>query len=275
MSELASEDFKARLGSFVDGRRAEVFITTVILANAVVLGLETSRAIMDRWGDLLRLADQVMLAIFVLELAAKAYVHRSGFHRDGWRVFDTIVVGIALVPAAGPFAVLRALRVLRVLRLITMVPSMRKVVAGLLAAIPGIGSIMSIMVLMFYVAAVIATKLFGEAFPQWFGTLFESAYTLFQVMTLESWSMGIVRPVMERFPYAWAFFVPYILLATFTMLNLFIAVIVNAMQSEAQADRLEIESQASDERGDIRSDVASLRDEIVALRNALRESRPG
>jgi voltage-gated sodium channel len=151
-------------------------------------------------------------------------------------VFDFVVVAIALVPASGPLSVLRALRVLRVLRVLTIVPSMRRVVGGLLAAIPGLASIAGVLALIFYVFAVITTNLFGDRFPEWFGSIGHSLYTLFQVMTLESWSMGIVRPVMEVYPYAWAFFIPFILIATFTMLNLFIGIIVNAMQSITDAD---------------------------------------
>ena len=149
------------------------------------------------------------------------------------------MVAIALIPASGPFAVLRALRVLRVLRLLTMVPSIRRVVGALLAAIPGLGSIGLMLLIIYYVFAVIATNLFAASHPEWFGTLGHSFYSLFQIMTLESWSMGIARPVMETFPYAWAFFVPFILLATFTMLNLFIAIIVNAMQNYSAAEHKE------------------------------------
>jgi len=164
-------------------------------------------------------------------------VHRTRFFRDPWSVFDFLVVAIALVPASGQLAVLRALRVLRVLRILTIVPSMRRVVGGLLAAIPGLASIGMVLALVFYVFAVITTNLFGGAFPDWFGTLGRSLYTLFQVMTLESWSMGISRPVMEVYPYAWIFFIPFILIATFTMLNLFIGVIVSAMQSFSDDDK--------------------------------------
>jgi voltage-gated sodium channel len=190
-------------------------------------------------------------------------------------VFDFLVVAIALVPASGPFAVLRALRVLRVLRILTIVPSMRRVVGGLLAAIPGLGSIAAVLGLIFYVFAVIATKLFGAAFPDWFGTLGRSLYTLFQVMTLESWSMGIARPVMETFPYAWVFFVLFILVATFTMLNLFIGIIVNAMQSVTegeQARTVEAVVQARDHvEADLHAEVRLLRGEIAQLRGLLRE----
>ena len=213
--------WRATLGVWLERPRVQNTLIALIVVNAIVLGLETSAAIMERWGTLLSVLDRLILAVFVVEIALRIAVHRLRFFRDPWSVFDFIVVGIALLPASGPFAVLRALRVLRVLRLLSMVPSMRRVVAGLLAAIPGLGSVIAIIGILFYVSAVIATKLFGERFPEWFGHLGESAYTLFQIMTLESWSMGIVRPVMEVYPQAWMFFVPFILIATFTMLNLF------------------------------------------------------
>ena len=183
-------------------------------------------------------------------------------------MFDFVVIGIALVPSSGPFAVLRALRVLRVMRLISMVPSMRRVATGLLTAIPGLVSVVGIIAVILYVSAVMATKLFGAQFPQWFGTLGESAYTLFQVMTLESWSMGIVRPVMEIFPYAWLFFVVYILVSTFTMLNLFIAVVVNAMQQEGQREHAE-EVKAASGTDTLQQEISALRTELQELRRLL------
>jgi voltage-gated sodium channel len=147
---------------------------------------------------------------------------------------------------------------------------MRRVVSGLLAAIPGLSSVFAILALIFYVASVIATKLFAESFPEWFGTLGASAYTLFQVMTLESWSMGIARPVMEAHPYAWVFFVLFILVSTFTMLNLFIAVIVNAIQSDshAQADRVEanVVARVDADTGALAVELAALRAEIGELK---------
>ena len=213
----------------------------------------------------------------LIEIAARLYVHRAAFWRDPWSVFDFAVVAIALVPASGPFAVLRALRVLRVLRLLTMVPSMRRVVGALLAAIPGLGSIVLVLGILYYVFAVIATNLFAADFPEWFGTLGRSLYTLFQVMTLESWSMGISRPVMEAFPYAWAFFIPFILIATFTMLNLFIAIIVNAMQSYTETEHealVEVVEQARDHiEMDLHEEVRSMRAEIRELKALLIERR--
>ena len=228
---VAAPSLRVRLRSFLELSWVQRGLLTLILLNAVTLGLETMPAVMRVAGTALHALDQAILLVFVLEIAFRLYVHRLAFFKDAWSVFDFIVVGIALVPASGPFSVLRALRVLRVLRVLTFVPSMKKIVGALMQSLNGMLSIAMVLGLVYYVAAVMATKLFGAAFPEWFGSLGASLYTLFQIMTLESWSMGIARPVMAQFPYAWAFFVPFILIATFTMLNLFIAVIVNAVQS--------------------------------------------
>ena len=277
MPEPHDHDTRARLQRLIEHPRMQHTIMALILINAVVLGLETSATAMAHAGGLLLAVDKAILAVFVVEIAARLWVHRSAFFRDPWSVFDFSVVAIALVPAAGALAVLRALRVLRVLRLLTVVPSMRRVVGALLSAIPGLGSIAMVLALLFYVFGVIATKLFGEAFPAWFVTLGQSLYTLFQVMTLESWSMGISRPVMEVFPLAWAFFVPFILIATFTMLNLFIAVIVSAMQTfnaEESASTVAAVDEARDHvEADVHAQIGALRKEIAELK-ALLLARP-
>jgi len=250
-------------------------ITAVIVVNAITLGLETSASIMDRAGELLRAIDRLCLFIFVAELAAKLVVYRTRFHKDPWNVFDLIVVGIALLPATGSLSVLRALRILRVLRLISAVPSMRRVVTALMHAIPGMGSIIALLALVFYVFSVMATKLFGASFPEWFGTVAASAYSLFQVMTLESWSMGIVRPMMDVYPYAWLFFLPFILVTSFTVLNLFIGIIVDAMQSQHESERAAeraveeaMAEQGQIDRAAILAEVRALRVEITELKSA-------
>ena len=202
----------------------------VILFNALILGLETSTSVMNAAGGLIILLDKICLSIFVAEIAAKLYARRVAFVKDGWNVFDFLIVGISLFPAGQGLAVLRALRILRLLRVVSVAPTMRRVVEGFLTALPGMGSVFLLTGVIFYIASVMATKLFSEAFPQWFGTLGESAYTLFQIMTLESWSMGIVRPVLEVYPYAWLFFVPFILVTTFAVVNLVVGLIVNSMQ---------------------------------------------
>lgn len=266
-------DLRPRLRAWIEQPRVQNFIIALIVINAILLGLETSPDIMARVGPWLVAADHAILAVFVIELLARLYVHRAAFWRDPWSVFDFLVVAIALVPASGPFAVLRALRVLRVLRLLTMVPSMRKVVGALLAAIPGLGSIALVLMILYYVFAVIATNLFAASHPEWFGNLGRSLYTLFQIMTLESWSMGIARPVMEAHPFAWLFFILFILIATFTMLNLFIAIIVNAMQSVNEAEQSEsrraVEAARAHIEADLHTEMQRLRDEMAGLRAAL------
>ncbi|NRB03935.1 MAG: ion transporter, partial [Rhodobacteraceae bacterium] len=152
------------------------------------------------------------------------------FFTNGWNIFDLLIVVIALMPTAGGLSVLRALRILRVLRVISVAPRLRRVVEGFVTALPGMASVFLLMAIIFYIGSVMATKLFGAAFPEWFGNLGLSAYSLFQIMTLESWSMGIVRPVMEQFPYAWMFFVPFIMVTTFAVVNLLVGLIVNSMQ---------------------------------------------
>jgi voltage-gated sodium channel len=218
----------------VESTRVQSVIIFLILLNALILGLETDAALRDRFGFWLELADGLCLLAFVVELGVKLIVYRSLFWRSGWNWFDAFVVGVALVPGAGPWSVLRSLRVLRVLRLLTVMPQLRKVVAAFLHAIPGLTGVMAVMAVFFYTAGVLATTLFGATHPQWFGSLGKSLFSLFQIMTLESWSMGIVRPLMEQHPYAWLFFVPFIILATFTILNLFIGIIVSTMQELSQ-----------------------------------------
>ena len=260
----------------IEAPKTQYFIMFLIVVNAVILGLETVPAAMQSYGSLLIGIDQFILGVFVVEILLRIYAHRLAFFRDPWSLFDFVVVAIALVPASGPLAVLRALRILRVLRLLTLVPSMRRVVGALLGSIPGLSSIALVLLLIYYVFAVIATKLFGEHFPQWFGSIGESLYSLFQIMTLESWSMGIVRPVMVEHPYSWIFFVIFILIATFTMLNLFIAIIVNAMQTFTEQENRERKNALEETRDHIEADLhremAELRGEIAELRQLLKSA---
>ena len=221
---------RARTAAFLDREGVKNTILAVIVFNAIVLGLETSQTAMAAAGPLIVALDRICLSIFVAEIAAKLFAHRLAFFRSGWNIFDFAIVGISLLPASQGLSVLRALRILRVLRIISVAPRLRRVVEGFVTALPGMGSVFLLMALIFYIGAVMATKLFGESFPEWFGTLGRSGYSLFQVMTLESWSMGIVRPVMEVYPQAWAFFVPFIMVTTFAVVNLLVGLIVNSMQ---------------------------------------------
>lgn len=262
------------LRSIVESRAFNLVVTAVIVVNAITLGLETSPQAMNIAGPLLLAIDAAALWVFTVEIGLKLWLYRSSFFRGGWNVFDFAIVAVAWLPAAGPLSVLRALRVMRVLRLVSVVPQMRIVVGALFKALPGMASILAVLVLVFYIAAVMATKLFGAAFPEWFGGIGASMYSLFQIMTLESWSMGVVRPVMEVHPNAWLFFVPFIVVTTFSVLNLFIALMVNSMQSlqsEASETIRATAETAHDERELLLQRIEALTEEVRLMRETVRQ----
>ncbi len=258
----------ARVALLVGSAGFRNFITALIIFNGITLGLMTSKEIMAQYGALLTFLDWIVIAIFTVEIALRIYVHRLSFFKDPWSLFDFFVVAISLVPATEEFSILRVLRVLRLFRLLTVVPQMRKIIGALVSVIPGIGSVAMILLLMFYVFAIMATSMYGEAFPQWFGTLGASMYTLFQVMTLESWSMGIARPVMEAFPNAWVFFIIFVLLSTFVMVNLLIGIIVDAIFAIKEDDTQQKSKAPAEEKGD-ESKILQLRREIGELKELL------
>jgi voltage-gated sodium channel len=260
------------LKSWLESTSVQHFITTVIVVNAITLGLETSSTMMAALGPQLIAIDHLALAIFVIELAAKIIAYGWRFFASGWNIFDFAIVGTSLLPGAGTVSVLRALRILRVLRLFSVVPRLRTVVQALLDAIPNMASILVVLVLIFYVTAVLATQLFGGASAELFGTIGRSMYSLFQVMTLENWADGIVQPVMEIHPWAWAFFIPFIIVTSFAVLNLFIAILVSATEAQQASDRHEAPTQQSmtGEKSEVLvQEIATLREEVAALRSLI------
>jgi len=260
----ASTPMLQKLGVIVESDLVQKIIIGLILLNALTLGLETNSVLMKEYGQQISFLDNCILSIFVIEILIKLGYRKLSFFKDGWNIFDFIIIGIALAPATGSLSVLRTLRIFRAMRLLSVVPSMKKVTQALLSAIPGILSVGSIILLIFYVSAVLATNFFGDDFDTWFGNIGRSMFSLFQIMTLESWSMGIVRPVMELFPWAWTFFVPFILVTSFAVLNLFIGIIVDAMQSQ----NTEKENSATEAK---LKHEASLQKEMSLLRKEIKE----
>lgn len=247
-------------------------ITAVIVINAVALGLETWPAFARQAGLWLLVVGQVALGLFTLEMCAKLWVYRGRFFKEGWNVFDLTVIALSWVPAAGPLSVLRTLRILRLFRTVWDVPQMRAILGALVAAVPGMFAIIAVLSLIFYTSAVMTTQLFGAQFPEFFGTIGASIFSLFQIMTLESWSVGIVRPVMEVYPYAWVFFVPFVLIAGFAVLSLFIALIVHSMQALHTEDRYRAEvtaALAQDDRNTLHIEIAGLRAEMRRIAERL------
>lgn len=255
---------RERIRALIETRAFQRLVIAVILTNAVTLGLETAPSLVARYGWLLHLVDRTAVAVFTVELAVKLYAYGRRFFRDPWNCFDAVIIGLALIPATGAFGVLRALRILRALRLISMIPTMRRVVSALLSAVPGMASIGALLALILYVGAVIATKLFHGIAPEYFGDLGDSLFTLFQVMTGEAWS-EVARTVMTEVPMAWIFFIGYIAITTFTVLNLFIAVAVSAMEDEVSRER-ELKEKHHALVQQLLTEVQELRDEVRDLR---------
>lgn len=234
-------------------------ILGVIVFNALLFGLQTSPRLVACCGGLLNRLDQACLVVFVIELVLKLVVYNRRFCRDAWNIFDFLIVAVSFVPDMGMFSSVRIFRVLRVFKLISGVHHMRVILAAILKSIPGIAWAGSLLLLIYYVYGILATNLFGNAFPDWFGSLGKSTYSLFQIMTLESWSMGIARPVIAVFPFAWIFFVSYILITTFIVLNIVVGIVLNSIGDS-------FKDMASDKKP---SDGESLEQELKRLREQL------
>lgn len=220
----------------VESGRFQRFVLGVIFVNAVSLGLATSPALADRYGIALRVIEVAVLVAFGLEMVLRLYAGGKAFFRDPWNWFDLIVVCLALLPMTSFFSVMRVLRVLRLARIVSVIPSLRRVVAALLSAVPGIGSIIVMLMVALYSGAILGVQLFRSVAPEYFGSLDSSLFTMFEIMTLENWS-GVAEPIVEERPAAWVFFVAYIVLTAFILLNLLIGVIVSAMEIEVNRNR--------------------------------------
>ncbi|PLY15494.1 MAG: ion transporter [Sulfurimonas sp.] len=262
----------SKIKSVVESKSFVNFITYLIILNGITMGLETSKEFVASFGLFASLFNTFVISIFTIEIVLRIYVNRISFFKDPWSLFDFTIVAISLVPLSAGFEILRVLRVLRLFRLVTVVPQMRKIVSALISVIPGMLSIAALMSLFFYIFAIMATQLYSEKFPQWFGTLCESFYTLFQIMTLESWSMGIVRPIMEVYPLAWIFFVPFIFVVTFVMINLIVAIVVDAMSIINKEEEEHIVEEVHVAENHTNSELAMLREEIAELKSLLKAS---
>ena len=276
-AELDDTTLRGKVKALVESSVFKNTIMAVIIFNAVVLGLSTSDKIAASHGNLIYVIDRVVLGIFVVEILLKFYAFRMGFFKSSWNWFDLAIVAIGLAPANEGLSALRGLRVIRAMRLLSAFPQMRAVVQALLDALPGMGAVVIMLLIVYYVFGVMATILYGDVFDEWFGTVGRSIYSLFQIMTLESWSMGIVRPVMREFPNAWSFFVPFIIITAFSVLNLFIGLLVNTMQAAVEADHEEemekLRLLVREETDQVDASVQALHEEIRSLRAELKAAK--
>ena len=224
----------------VDSKYFEPIIIAIIVANSLLLGMETSKTLEERFGDQMRLGNQVALSIFIIEAIIKmvALAPRSyRYFKDGWNVFDFIVIVAALIPATGQFAVIaRLARLLRALRLISAVKELRLIINALVRSIPSVGHVMMLMGIIVYIYAIMGYHFFHVDDPQNWGSLGRSCLTLFNIITLEGWT-EVMAVAMEINPYAWIYFVSFVVVGTFVVINLLIAIIINNLD-EAKLERL-------------------------------------
>ncbi|KJS35820.1 MAG: voltage-gated sodium channel [Hyphomonas sp. BRH_c22] len=252
------------------------FITILIVINAAVLGILTYHASLPPGlVRALEVFDVAVTWLFATEILLKLVVYRFQFFRSGWNWFDFVVIGVAMIPGSSAFSVLRAMRVLRVLRLLHIVPVMKRITEALMKALPGMGAIFAVLALVTYVGAVMATNLFGDTSDPdvelLFGDLPKSAYSLFQVMTMDGWRFEVVQKVIDDGnPYAWIFFIIFIFIASFAILNLFIALVVDALASEQKALLEEGLEEIEEEIEGELEDAHAQRNEILKTMNAMR-----
>ncbi len=264
------------LKKVVDHKAFQGFILFIIVFNSVVMGIETISGLPDKVVLVLGLFNNVCLWIFIIEMLLKFLAYGMDYFKDPWNWFDMVIIGTSLISALPFMAALRAFRVLRVLRSLKALRSMRLVssirhlqiiLVAIVRSVPSILWTGLLMILIYYIFALIGVNLFGEAFPDWFGTVGKAMYTLFQVMTLESWSMGISRPVMEVYSAAWLYFVPFVLISSFIVMNVVVGIVVNSISEVTAEDTKKGTDEEEEEKDTDR--IKALTAEIKEMREML------
>jgi voltage-gated sodium channel len=254
----------------VEGRRFHDAVVVLIVCNAALMGIETSSAVMLRYGDGLRLLNRLIQALFVCEIGARLLAARTprAFFADGWNVFDFVVVAASLLPAAGPFAtVARLARILRVTRLVSASAELRLIVATMLRSIPSLGHVVVLLGVLLYVYAIAGFYLFGAHDAVRWGTLGAALLSLFQILTLEGWP-DMQAALLGPLPWAWLYFASFVIIAVFVVINLFIAVVINNLQVVQAEAQLRADGRRS-EHATLEA-IAALRRQLDALEQRLR-----
>jgi len=251
---------RERIAGIVNGQRFQNWILVLIFVNGVVLAWDVIPGVAPETRETLQFIDRIIVWVFIVEIALRIFANGRAFFRDGWSIFDFLVVAISAPGTVTGASALRILRALRLLRVLSGLSHLRRVGEALVAAVPGITWVTLILLLINVIGAIIGTNLYGEGVPEYFGDLFTSMYTLFIFITLENWP-DIGEVVLEVYPHAWIFFVIFIVVATFTVMNLFVGVIVAVMDRET-SDYYEYEKLY---RSNLRTDMDHLKASVDRL----------
>lgn len=249
-------------------------IIVLILINTVIIGLETYPAVYDRLHEFLYLIDKIILWIFTLEVLLKLIASKPTlrFFRDNWNIFDLLIIAASHLLAGAQFVtVLRIIRILRVLRTVSVIPSLKKLINALLLTLPSLGTIMLLMSLIFYIFGVIGTTLYRNIMPEYFGSFHTTLLTLFQVVTLESWASGVMRPLLAEAPSSWLYFVSFVLVGTFVIFNLFVGVIVSNVDKANEEESEQVEGGKPEAQ--LERDLAAVRGELAEIKQLLQRQR--
>lgn len=251
-------------------------IVLIILINSIVLGLITSEAIYAKFGELLEFILSACVVIFTVEITLRIIAKGWRFFLNGWNIFDFLLITMALMPETGAAITFRVFRVLRALRMVSSMKKLRHIVSAILVSAPHVFWAAVLEMIIFYIFGIMGQNLFHEAFPQWFGTLGETVYTLFQVTTLESWSMGIARPVMKVYPWAWMYFVPFVMISSYIVLNVVVGVVVNATSDISEDDNISMRDKIKAKKvtnTEISEQINELKEHILRLEAKLEENK--
>ncbi len=265
-------------GRIVSARWFQRFVILTILLAGVLAGIETDAAMLASHGPVLRALDRIVLGVFIVECLLKIVACSPrpwNYFRDGWNVFDFVIVVLCLLPMNSQFAVvLRLGRTLRLLRLVSALPKLQLLVGALIKSFSSMGYVGILLGLMFYIYAIAGVHLFGGHDKEHFGSLSRAFLTLFQTITLDDWKFLFVSAQGSSPGVAAVYFVTFILLGTMIMLNLFIGIIMNSMQEmHTELDEYNAAKRAFVEKGSALADITALDGQIASFQANLAELR--
>ena len=264
---------KEKLRTFIENKIVVNFILAVILFNSIVLGLMTYPKLMSHFGNLMHLSCFVCVLIFTVEIGIKLVVYGKNFFKDGWNNFDFILVAISWIPTGGVFSSFRAFRVLRALRalrLVTRLQKLRLIVQAIIESIPNVSWASVLLILIFYIFAIMGTTMYAQSFPDYFGTIGKSMFTLFQIMSLDDWATELARPIAQIHPYSWVYFISFILTSSFVVMNVIVGVIVNAIGEISEYNRKIQEIKKLRASTDLEKELNKLKKQINVVENLIK-----